>query len=224
MDIQLKPGKVAQFLLILSVGLILAGNAGQLVETRQGIFWLFSGDSNQELAILRFYSAVTLLLCSGLLFIIAVAKKGENNNGFLYWLVLAIIFIFLAITKETALHESLAAPIRSALNMSKIQFYAWAYGIVVVIFPALYLKFLLSLPRRTMLLLILGGTVFILGAFGLDLIAVYLGQLIDHRTVAYICLAALEDTLEAGGIIIIVYELLSYMGSELKWIGVRIAE
>jgi hypothetical protein len=224
MDIQLKPGKVAQFLLILSLGFILAGIAGQLVKTRQGTFWLFSSDSNQELAILRFYSAVMLLLCSGLLFIIAVAKKGDNNNGFLYWLVLAIIFTFLAITKATALHESLAAPIRSALNTSKIQFYAWAYGIVVVIFPALYLKFLLSLPRRTMLLLILGGAIFILGAFGLDLIVAYLGKSIDHRTMAYIGLAALEDTLEAGGIIIIVYELLSYMGSELKWIGVRIVE
>jgi hypothetical protein len=224
LDIELKPGKVAQFLLILSVGLILAGIAGQLVETRQGTLWLFSSDSNQELAILRFYSAAMLIFCSGLLFIIAMAQKGANGSGFLYWFVLALIFLFLAITKETALHESLAVSLRTALNISKLQFYAWTYGIVVVIFPVLYLKFLLSLPRRTMLLLMLGGTVFLVGAFGLDLIVAYLGQSIDHHTVAYIGLSALEDALELGGVIVLVYALLSYMGSELKCIGVRISE
>jgi len=222
MDIQLRPGKVAQFLLILSVGFILAGIAGQLVETRQGR--TFISDSNQELDILRFYSAVTLLLCSGLLFTIAMAQKAAKNSGFLYWVVLALIFIFLAITKETGLHESLAVSLRAALNMSKIQFYAWAYGIVVIVFPALYLKFFLSLPRRTMLLLILGGTVFLMGAFGLDLIIAYLGRSIYHHTVAYIGLSALEDALEMGGVIALVYALLSYIGSELKWIGVRISE
>ncbi len=225
MDIELKPKKVARFLLVLVVGFTLAHIAGQLAEIHLGrTFGLFLFDPDREQSIPRFYSAVMLLLCSGLLLTIAVAKKEDNTRNFLCWLGLALIFLFLAITKNAAIHENLAAPIRSAFNMSKIQFYAWAYGIVVVIFPVVYLKFLLSLPRRTMLLLAIGGSAFVAGAFGLDLVVAYLGNSIGHHTVAYIGLATLEEVLEMAGIIVFVYALLSYMSSELKWIRVRIAE
>jgi hypothetical protein len=85
-----------------------------------------------------------------------------------------------------------------------------------------YLKFLLSLPRRTIFLLAIGGFAFVAGAFGLDLIVAYLGKSIDHLTVVYIGLATLEDVLEMSGTIVLVYGLLSYISSELKWIGLRI--
>jgi hypothetical protein len=106
--------------------------------------------------------------------------------------------------------------------MSKLQFYFWVYGIAVVIIPALYLKFLLGLPRRIMSILIFGGFIFLAGAFGFDLIVARLGQVIDHQAVVYIGLSALEELLEVSGVIIMAYGLLSYMSSELKWAEVRI--
>ncbi len=225
MDILLKPMKVARFLLVLAVGFTLAHIAGQLAEILLGrTFGLFIFGLDREQSIPRFYSAVMLLLCSGLLLTIAVAKKGDNTRSFLYWLGLALIFLFLSITQNTAIHEILAGPIRSVLHMSKIQFYAWAYGIVVVLFPVVYLKFFLSLPRRTMFLIFIGGSAFVMGAFGLDLVAAYLGHLLGLDTLVYIGLATLEEVLQMGGIIVFVYTLLLYMSSELKWIRVRIAE
>jgi hypothetical protein len=225
MDIELKPRKVVQLLLVPAVGFTLAHLAVQLVDNYfRPSYELLLIDQDLGQSIPRFYSAVVLLLCSGLLLTIAKAKKKDNTHNYLYWLGLALIFIFLAITKDTALHESLAKPLRSALNISKIQFYAWAYGIVIVIFPVLYLKFLLGLPRRTLLLLAIGGSAFVVGAFGLDLIVAYLGKSINHHAVAYIGLATLEEVLEMGGVIVFVYALLSYMSSEIKWIRVRIAE
>ncbi len=224
MDIELKARKMARILLVLAVGFALAHIAGQLAEIRLGRtpgLLLFDFDAEQSIP--RFYSAVTLLLCSGLLLTIAVSKKGDNTHSLRYWLGLALIFLWLAITKATAIHETLAAPIRSALNMSKIQFYAWAYGIALVIFPLIYLRFLLCLPRRTMLLMAAGGSVFVAGAFGLDFVVAYLGKSFDHQTVAYIGLATLEEVLEMGGIIIFVYALLLFMSLELKWIRVRVA-
>jgi hypothetical protein len=225
MDIELKPKKAARFLLVLVVGFTLAHIAGQLAEIHLGrTFGLFLFDLDREQSIPRFYSAVTLLLCSGLLLTIAVAKKRDDTRSFLYWLGLALIFLYLAIAENTAIQESLAAPIRSAINMSKIQFYAWVYGILLVIFPAVYLRFLLSLPRRTIRLFAIGGSAFVAGAFGLDLVAAYLGNPCGHHTATYIGLATVEEALEMAGIIVFVYALLSYMGSELKWIRVRIAE
>lgn len=225
MDIELKPKKAARFLLVLAIGFTLAHIAGQLAEVHLGrTFGLFLFDLDREQSIPRFYSAVTLLLCSGLLLIIAVAKKRDDTRSFLYWLGLALIFLYFAIAENTAIHETVAAPIRSAINISKIQFYAWVYGISLIIFPAVYLRFLLSLPRRTMLLFAIGGSVFVAGAFGLDLVAAYLGNSSGHHTVAYIGFATAEEVLEMAGIIVFVYALLLYMSAELKWIRVRIAE
>jgi hypothetical protein len=172
-----------------------------------------------EQSIQRFFSAVTLLLCSSLFLIIAMVKKKNITNYFLYWLGLVLIF-FLPITKMTASHENIPEPIRSALHQSRIQFYAWVYGIVAIIFPVLILKFHLDLPKRSIFLLVISGFTFFAAAFGYDLIVVYLGKSIDHHTLVYIGLAILEDVLEMYGIIVLVYELLSCMRSELKGIGV----
>jgi hypothetical protein len=224
MDIELKPKKVAQFLLALAFCFILAHLAGQLAEINLGsTFGLSVFNPEEERSIPRFYSSVLLLLCSVLLLIIAMRNKEESPRNFLYWLGLAPFFLFLAITENTALHESLATPIRSALNVSKIQFYAWIYGILVIILPALYLKFFLGLPRKTMILFIIGGSTFIAGAFALDLVVAYLGKSSGHHTAAYIGLATLEAVFEMVGIIIFVYALLCYMHAELKWIRVRIS-
>ena len=75
-----------------------------------------------------------------------------------------------------------------------------------------------------MLLFAIGGSAFVAGAFGFDLVVAYLGNSLGHHTVAYIGLATVEEVLEMAGIIVFVYALLSYMSSELKWIRVRIAE
>ena len=223
MELELKPRKVARFLLMLVTGFTLAQIALQIVAIYlEHTFELILFELDLEEAIVRFFSAVMLLLCSSLFLIIAMAKKWKNSDYFLYWLGLAFIFFLLAITKETAIHENLAVPIRSALHLSKIQFYAWAYGVVVVIFPMMYLKFFFSLPKKTMLLLGIGTLIFLAGAFGLDLIVAYLGMLIDHHNVLYIGVAILEDVLEMSGIVVLLYGLLSYMSSELKWIGVKI--
>jgi hypothetical protein len=74
-----------------------------------------------------------------------------------------------------------------------------------------------------MLLLFIGGSAFVIGAFGLDLIVAYLGKSVDHHTMVYIGMNALEGLMEIGGVIVLVYALLLYMSSELKWIRVRIA-
>ena len=75
-----------------------------------------------------------------------------------------------------------------------------------------------------MLLLAIGGSAFVAGAFGLDLVVAYLGKSFDHQAVAYIVLATLEEVLQMSGIIVFVYALLLYISSELKWIRVRIAD
>jgi hypothetical protein len=225
MEIDLKPWKVTRLLIAIAVGMALTHIVGQLSDVYQGrtsVLFLF--DLGREQSIPRFYSSVMLLLCSCLILTIAVAKKGDNTYNFIYWLGLVLMFLFLAMTKSIAIHENIATLMRSALGVSKIKFYAWVYSIVVVLFTIAYLKFFFSLPRRVMLLFVIGGSAFVAGAFGLDLVVAYLGQSLDRHTGVYIGLATLEELLEMGGIIIFVYTFLLYMSLELKRIVVRVAE
>ena len=57
---------------------------------------------------------------------------------------------------------------------------------------------------------------------GLDSVA-YLLDPFGREAVAYVALATLEEVMEMAGIIVIVYALLLYQSSELKWIRVRLA-
>jgi hypothetical protein len=225
LDIELQPQKVSRFLLVLVAGFTLAHIAGQYVEIHLGhTYGLFLFNLEREQSIPRFYSAVMLLSCSGLLLIIAISKKGIYSPGFRYWLGLVFVFLCLAIIKITSIHEYLAVAFQSVLNITRFQFYAWSYGILLVIFPMVYLKFLLSLPRETKFLMIIAGFIFIAGAFGLDLIGKYFGNSINHHTIAYISLATLEEVLEMVGIIVFMYSLLSYISLEFKWIRVGITK
>jgi hypothetical protein len=217
MDIKLQPRKVVKFLIVLSVAFTLAHIAEQLAESTLGrTFGLYLFDLEQEQSLPRFFSAVMLLLCSVLIFTIAASEKREPRRRYLHWIGLALIFLLLAITKVTVIHEKLGLLIRAALKITETQFDAWAYSILVILLMVLYLGFLLSLPRRIIALLVVGGIIFVLGAFGLDLI----GASFDTQTISYKILAILEEILEMAGTIIFVYTFLVYLSTERH--GVRL--
>ena len=225
MDIKIDPRKATRYLLVLAIGFALTQAAGQLISVHSGLIIglsLFNPDRWQSVS--RCYSVILLLLCSALFLAIAAARRKDGVNSFLPWFGLALGFLSFAITKETGIHENLAALIRSSLGISKLQFYAWAYGIFLIIFILLYRKVFCNLPRKTLFSLAIGGSAFVVGAFGLDILVAYLGNSYGHRAVAYIGLATLEDGLEMIGTIVLIYGLLLYVSSEFTMIRVKITE
>ena len=120
MDITLRPGQVTKCLGTIVVCLILAHVVGQICYLGFGHDYVYGlvplFDLNREANVPTFYSALVLLFCSVLLRIVACTQKGTHR--FLGWGVLAAVFLFLAADEVLAIHERLAEPLRSALDLS----------------------------------------------------------------------------------------------------------
>jgi hypothetical protein len=162
-----------------------------------------------------FYSASTMLLCSGLLLLLVRLEWRAPGAARLFWAGLAAVFFALACDEMLVLHEKLIEPVRSALGTSGVLYYAWVipYGAFALAFAGAYSRFLWRLPRRTAGLLVLSGAVFVSGALGLEMAGGYWRESYGHDGV-YVALQTIEEALEMSGIVLFLYSLLDYMARE----------
>ena len=177
-----------------------------------GLVPLFSLGSDRNLP--TFYSAFAIVFCSFLLTLIGFASRKDKHINCLYWFALALIFLFLAIDEMLMLHERAIEPIRAALDASGAFYYAWVipYGVGVLAFCAVYLRFLLRLPRRSAILFVVAGAMFVTGAIGMEMLGGwYFSADPSHdHDVIYILIQTVEELLEMTGIIVFIYALADY--------------
>lgn len=170
------------------------------------------------------YSSVTMLLCSGFLAIIAIAKKRLAKNNYFYWAGLAAIFLFLSADEFATIHERLITPLRERLGTSGIFYFAWVipYGILGILLFLIYFRFLLSLPAKMRNLMILAGVIYVAGALGFEMIDGYWYEL-HGADIIYVLMTTLEETLEMVGILVFIYALMSYIEVEFLDLSFRIS-
>lgn len=192
-----------------------------------GLVPMFDFDS--EMNVPTFYSALTLVLSSVLLAIIAFCHK-KAKSSYWPWAGLAIIFLFLSMDEFGAIHERFEAPVlrllktSGLLTMSKIFFYAWVipYGIVLIAFAMVYAKFILSLPRKIMVLFLVSGAIYVTGAMGLEIIAGMQDDLHGRVNITYMLLCIVEEVFEMLGIALFIYALLSYIRDQFKSLTISV--
>jgi hypothetical protein len=180
-------------------------------------------DFSTEKNIPTFYSSFALLLAGILLGFIALLHKKVGKN-YLLWCGLMLIFFFLALDEFAGIHERFDKPAETLIEQSKIfstskvMFYPWVIpyvmGLGVVIIA--YWKFLFKLPRKTMILFIISGVIFVSGAVGVETISGYYHSLYGYKNLTYALLYTLEETLEMSGIALFIYTLLQYIAVEFK--------
>jgi hypothetical protein len=204
--------------------LILANITGMISyygfgHSRIGLF-----DLDREPSIPTVYQSATLLLCAGLLAVIAAARKRQAERDYLHWAGLSVIFLFLSIDEAAGIHERLIVPLRTALHTSGALFYAWVipYGVFAAALLLVYLRFLFSLPRKTRRLMILAGAVYVTGALGFELIDGYWLGRTGQPDLIYAILTTFEETLEMAGTLVLIYSLMSFAASELRGVFLHI--
>lgn len=233
---------------ILLVTVLLLTFAGILAK---GLRWMFGNEGlmsflglfylGEEAAIPTWYSSFTLLLSSVLLATIAVAKRRQRDRYTRHWLGLSIVFLLLSMDEVVQVHEKLrGAGIQSLLsNLLGVDPSGFAHSIwvvpaaaLVLVFVLAYLRFLVGLPRETRRLFLLGGTLFVLGAMGFELlggrvVAGYGGietwaNVGAAPKIIFATLTSIEEFFEMLGIVVFVYALLSYISSHMKGLTVRV--
>lgn len=182
---------------------------------------LFDFDTERNIPTL--YSSIALFFCSVLLTSIASLYK-RIDKTYMYWLGLAVIFLFLSIDEIASIHEKLTNPTRELLHTDETGMFRFAwiipYSIVLVIFLLSYLKFLYNLPRKIGYLFVLSGGIFVIGALGLE----SLGGLPIFRSnkLIYSLLLTSEEFLEMLGIVVFIYTLLYFITIEFGDISIRL--
>ncbi|MGH1487307.1 MAG: hypothetical protein ACRBCI_13925 [Cellvibrionaceae bacterium] len=180
-----------------------------------GLIKLFDFDTESNIP--TYYSIFALLFSSALLVYIAWVHRLQQQS-YLYWAFLALIFLFLAIDERLALHERLILPVEAAIGTSGIFYFAWVvpYIVGLSVFVILYLKFLMRLPKKIMVLFVLSGFVFVVGAIGFEMIGGNHAETFGKKTLTYSVLYTFEELLEMLGIVMFIYTLLLYMTDEFK--------
>jgi hypothetical protein len=218
---RMNPAKVAAILATVVVILVVANVTSYVLRnTRwellfQQYFVTFNLDREHNIP--TYFSALQLLFAAGLLALIAAGKFKAQGRFARSWAALALIFIFLAVDEVMTLHEQLAGPIGEAVQASPLlNFFPWLIAAIplVLVFAAVYTRFLLHLPRKTLLLVALAGIMYVLGAIGFELMGGWytlnFGVSKQMRFVIY----TVEETFEMLAIVVFVYGLLDYMQSQ----------
>ncbi|MCB0197563.1 MAG: hypothetical protein KDJ65_36795 [Anaerolineae bacterium] len=229
MRIFLNPKKVSLFFLVIVILLTVANIANFLVafyyfgrtDISSGYFSIFNLDAEQNIPTL--YASISILFCSLLLGLIAYVKRESGEHNYLFWLGLALVFLFLSVDESSVLHNYLSAPLRKR-GASGLLYNAWIIpvGIALLIFVLIYLKFLFQLPRKTMILFIVSGAIYVSGAMGIEMIGGLQKDTVGTGNIAYQFMTLFEEFFEMMGILLFIYTLLSYIDTELDDLSISV--
>lgn len=161
-----------------------------------------------------FYSSLLFVISSILLLFIARLKYNLGTN-YRYWIVLSLIFLFLAADEIVQLHEKFSNIIYQKFHIGGIFRFSWwiVYALLMIILSVIYLKFFIHLPKRIQKIFLLAALIFISGSILLEIIGTYIYSIDNYiKTFTFYVISSIEETLEMIGLVIFIYGLLKYIG------------
>ncbi len=183
-------------------------------------------DLGEEGNIPTYLASALALLGSLMAFLIATAERRRSGRDHRYWGGLGMILVYLSADEIARVHEWVNAMIRVRASEPRPVYVSWVipYGIAVLVVGLVYLGFVRRLPASTRRFMVLGGVIYVVGAIGLELAGgaycVAHGNRVD---LVRDLLNMSEETFEMGGMLLILYALMSYARSHLGDLSIRIA-
>lgn len=131
-----------------------------------------------------------------------------------HWLALTALFLLLAYDEAAQLHEKLSVLLESRVGGGTgFLGFAWVVpgmAAVAVVGMAL-IPFLRALPRRSAVLFLLAGAIFVSGSIGVEMVeAEYAGRQ-GWDTLTFSLLTVVEESLEMIGLITLLYGTTSHL-------------
>ena len=168
---------------------------------------------NTEMNFPTYFATFQLLAASILLFIIAAWKKIDKDKYRHHWKGLAFLLLLFSVDEFTAMHERLEKLFRDFPDFNGLFFFKWVIpGIAfLLLFGLLYLMFFFHLEKKYKFLFLSSAFLFFGGALGLEIIGGRFANYNDTRNFTFHMLTTIEETLELGGIALLIYSLLEYI-------------
>ena len=228
MHIYIKPKQVfialliiISFLLFLNIISVISRSVFDLYDYNavKIIYHMFDFDMERNFPTL--YSSLTLFISSLLLLIIAMKHKSMGSD-YLGWFGLMLIFFYIGFDEIAMIHEKVSPLMREELNTTGALHFAWIipYGVLTAIIAVLYIRFLLRLPKKIMILFIMSGAIFVSGAIGFEM----LEGIVHEDKLLYSVFYTVEEFLEMFGVALFIYALLSYISDQFDYLTVTVRE
>jgi len=222
----LAPARISRllfvFLALLALGQVLGLIASYFLgyDDTYGLVSLFNLDAEHNVPS---YFSTCLLLLNAVLFL-AVWRAARAGGRHAVWLLLALVFLFLSLDEDVALHERLSIPVRTLFNTSGLLYFAWVipYLALVAVLAAITLPILMRQNREIRFGFSLATVLYLTGSVGFEMLS---GWYIEGRPdldFTYGVLALFEETLEMAGLIVLTHTLLSLLGREYRGFVFRI--
>jgi hypothetical protein len=167
---------------------------------------------NLEESIPTWYATILLFVVAVLLVFIGLAKFREGDVYRWHWAVLAIGFLYLSIDEGAGIHEIFVDPMKQAFDPSGFFAFGWQIAAipVVLIIAVLYLRFIMQLPTRTRIGLMVSASLYLGGALIVEGISASLYN-DDNISMLYLSVATIEELFEMSGVVLFIYTLLDMM-------------
>lgn len=212
---------VSRTLLFLILGLIAASFGTDILKYGFGLDYLrglrplFSLGNEKNIP--TWYSMCALLSASLLLLLIARLEAQRNDPQRHYWLILSIIFLFLAYDEAFSVHENMSSFGQQFVGNEGIFYFAWIApaSLMVLVVGLFFLRFLLSLEYETKRQFIIAGVVYVGGAIGFEAVS---GQYlsVSSDNFGYAIIDTIEEAMEMFGVYIFILALLRYLEIAFK--------
>lgn len=229
MSVIVRPERIALLFALVAFSLASISITGQVVryslngENLWGLVNLFNVDSENNIP--TFYSGFILFLCSILLVLVALAKQQLKDRFTIHWWSLAIVFLYLSLDELLGIHELINRKLGKKT-------YLWQSGpwdilnsVLLSVSALVYMKFFLHLPPKTQRLFFLSGSLFVLGAIGIELVGVrFFSDIYHAQNLIAEVITTIEELLEMIGITIFIYAILAYISEALNGINISIGK
>lgn len=200
-------------LLLIAIHLFLQYLNLEIFYEKNGVIFELSNrfDLDDEVSVPTWFSQFVLLVFGLSAFVAAFFQTHKPNK--ILWTTLGFIGVAFSVDESASLHEFLLQTIHVLFyqdSKSTITVNAWLLVLPLITIMALILLTLIVkyLPKRTALLMLAGGSLFLVGAVGVDLLNVAIDESsFSNQGVA----VAGEELLEMSGSIISVFAVLDYL-------------
>jgi hypothetical protein len=194
-----------------------------LMGQEHGLLRMF--DVSTEANLPTWYSDITLAFSSVLLLVIGLVKKWKHDRFAPYWLFMSGVFCFLSMDEASCIHESVGSILLTHAKSPGVSKYGWMipWGILTLGFAFFYTRFLLALPRKTAILMVIAGAIYAGGAFqggvggefGTEVVSAALGRNVGTLSLTDVLIHDFGEWGEMGGILLFNYTLLTYLKDQI---------
>lgn len=221
MQLTFCPRRLTRVLVFVVIGLTAASVSAQLLLPATGtgkvpeVARFFSLDQENNLP--TWYQSFSLLLCAGLLGVIAGLRRQQADPFASRWAALSWIFVYLSVDEMASIHERIFNPLLRVMTAHAAfdwLYFGWTvFGAAFVLLVLIaFVPFLRHLPGWARRAFLLAGSIYVTGALVLEKVGDWAGDRWGLTSLPYILASTLEEVGEMVGIVLFLRALLTYWG------------